>query len=370
MDSIFRRLRACNEGSGGLLAATVRGHQRHEVLQVWVMRVACSAAPNRITLRAMESGIWWCGRSGWHLRRGWYTTLAMLRVTAVPTPPLSIPERQAPDLPTFAELEHGRHICRWMDQQPQHTRTPSNAWYSGPAGPSGAGDVTVECCMACGSIGWCGTGMTAPGGCLRPGRSACSRSGMESPAPRANVSSRHPASVQPYWVAAGIDTWYLNRIDESGLPAHLRVTLDDLQALAKDEDDEVETPWEYRRRAAHNVPSRCKYESRWWCVVVLHPQELVANTADSQGAARRDRRLRPASAPSASGAAKAIRPVLYTSAWLHYVLLYPGKGSMTRESARSLARIRTTALSGNFLPTAAVRVRLPRLASGLFQCWW
>jgi hypothetical protein len=49
----------------------------------------------------------------------------------------------------------------------------------------------------------------------------------------------------PYSVAAGIDTWYLNRIDESGLPTTLHMALDDLQAQAKDEDDEVETPWEY-----------------------------------------------------------------------------------------------------------------------------
>jgi len=37
----------------------------------------------------------------------------------------------------------------------------------------------------------------------------------------------------------------LNRIDEAGLPPHLCIELDDLQDLAQDEDDEVETPWQY-----------------------------------------------------------------------------------------------------------------------------
>jgi len=65
---------------------------------------------------------------------------------------------------------------------------------------------------------------------------------MKAEGERQLVGTQAPA---PYSVAAGIDTWYLNRIDEGGLPPYLRIELDDLQTLAKDEDDEVMTPWEY-----------------------------------------------------------------------------------------------------------------------------
>ena len=44
----------------------------------------------------------------------------------------------------------------------------------------------------------------------------------------------------PYVVAAGIDTWHLNRIDYAGLPSTLRHDLDDLQTkglIALEHDD-------------------------------------------------------------------------------------------------------------------------------------
>ncbi len=46
-------------------------------------------------------------------------------------------------------------------------------------------------------------------------------------------------------VAAGIDTWYLNRIDPAGLPLALRHELDDLQQRAAEDEEEVDTRWVY-----------------------------------------------------------------------------------------------------------------------------
>jgi hypothetical protein len=49
----------------------------------------------------------------------------------------------------------------------------------------------------------------------------------------------------PFSVAAGIDTWYVNRLDAAGLKPELQMQLEDLQELARHNDDEVETPWRY-----------------------------------------------------------------------------------------------------------------------------
>ena len=54
-----------------------------------------------------------------------------------------------------------------------------------------------------------------------------------------------PTPSDPYVVAAGIDTWYLNRIDPAGLPSPLRHELDELQAKAAEDEEEVDTRWVY-----------------------------------------------------------------------------------------------------------------------------
>jgi hypothetical protein len=54
-----------------------------------------------------------------------------------------------------------------------------------------------------------------------------------------------PTPSDPYVVAAGIDTWYLNRIDHAGLPSVLLHELDELQAKAADGEEEVDTRWVY-----------------------------------------------------------------------------------------------------------------------------
>ncbi len=200
-------------------------------------------APTRITLRAMEERMLIVRRSkAWHLRRGWYTALTLLRVTAVPTPPLTIAERPAPHLPTFAELERWEKVCRWLDQQPQQrARLP----ILGVPGLPGLGDVSAEALLGMRSYrlvrhGNDCTWRLSP--TWKQRLLALWHGATKAEGERQPIVSDAPA---PYSVAAGIDTWYLNRIDEGGLPAHLRIELDDLQALAKDEDDEIETPWEY-----------------------------------------------------------------------------------------------------------------------------
>jgi hypothetical protein len=58
-------------------------------------------------------------------------------------------------------------------------------------------------------------------------------------------SSNAAGEPTPFSVAAGIDTWYLNRLDPAGLTPELRMQLEDLQELARRNDEEVETPWRY-----------------------------------------------------------------------------------------------------------------------------
>ncbi|HEV8193204.1 MAG TPA: hypothetical protein VGP82_17210, partial [Ktedonobacterales bacterium] len=199
--------------------------------------------PTRITLRALEERRLIVRRArAWHLRRGWYTTLTLLRVTAVPTPPLTVAERPAPNLPTFAELELWEKVCRWLDQQPkQRARLP----ILGVSGLPGSGDVSADMLrgMRMHRLVRHGNDCTWRLSPTWKQRLLALWHGVtKAEGERQPVVSDAPA---PYSVAAGIDTWYLNRIDEAGLPPHLRIALDDLQALAKDEDDEVETPWQY-----------------------------------------------------------------------------------------------------------------------------
>jgi hypothetical protein len=200
-------------------------------------------APTRITLRAMEERRLVVRRSrAWHPRRGWFATLTLLKLTAVPTPPLALAERPAPNLPTFAELEAWEHVCRWLDRQPgQRARLP----ILGVPGLPGTGDVSAETLRGMrghrlvrhGSDCTWRLSPTWKQRLLALWQGVTKAEGERQPTV--------PDTPTPYSVAAGIDTWYLNRIDEGGLPPHLRIQLDDLQALAKDEDDEVETPWQY-----------------------------------------------------------------------------------------------------------------------------
>jgi hypothetical protein len=197
-------------------------------------------APSRPTLQAMaDRGLIVRRRRAWHLKRKWYAWLQYLRQTAIPSPVLTIAARPAPGLPTYAELQMWEAVCRWLDGQPQcHAQLPMTDI-------PGVGEVSSETLIAMrrarlvrhrNDCFWALSprwkeillqlwhGMTKAEGERCPGSA--------------------PAPV-PQSVAAGIDTWYLNRLDPNGLTPELQMQLEDLQELARHNDEEVETPWRY-----------------------------------------------------------------------------------------------------------------------------
>jgi hypothetical protein len=197
-------------------------------------------APSKPTLLVMASR---ClivrRRQAWHLKRKWHAWLQYLRLTAVPTPTLTIAERPAPGLPTYAELQVWEAICRWLDGQPQcRARLPMTDVPE-------VGQISSETLVA-----------------MRKARLVRHRIDCAwalSPRWRAILlelwhgvtkaegerESGAGTDPIPSSVAAGIDTWYLNRLDPAGLTPELRMQLEDLQELARHNDEEVETPWRY-----------------------------------------------------------------------------------------------------------------------------
>jgi hypothetical protein len=197
-------------------------------------------APSKPTLQAMaERGLIARRQRAWHLKRKWYAWLQYLRQTAVPTPALAIAERPGPGLPTYAELQMWEAVCRWLDGQPQcRARLPM-------MDIPGVGEITSETLLA-----------------KRKARLVRHRSDCIwalSPRWKALLlalwhgvtkaegerSSDIVGEPPPISVAAGIDTWYLNRLDAEGLTPELRMQLEDLQEVARHNDEEVETPWRY-----------------------------------------------------------------------------------------------------------------------------
>jgi hypothetical protein len=100
-------------------------------------------APSRPTLHAMaECKLIVRRQRAWHLKRKWHAYLQYLRLTAVPTPALTVAERPAPGLPTYAELQVWEAICRWLDGQAQcRARLPMSAIPE-------VGDVSSETLLA------------------------------------------------------------------------------------------------------------------------------------------------------------------------------------------------------------------------------
>src|SRR5215469_4307891 len=192
--------------------------------------------PSRATLKELTRRKLLVRRSkAWHLKRHWSYELAGLRVKAVPTPRLMIVERPAPNLPSYAELEAWEKVCLWLDMQAKRrSRLPF----------VGLADLPTERLHAMRKYHL----VQHTRDCfwrLSPtwkDRLQALWQGVV-----AAVGERDP-DVGPFLgdqqsVAFGLDTWYLNRIDEEGLPPWLRTQLDDLQAQAKEQDDEIETPW-------------------------------------------------------------------------------------------------------------------------------
>jgi hypothetical protein len=197
-------------------------------------------APAKPTLQAMvERRLIVRRRRAWHLKRKWYTWLQYLRLTAVLTPPLNIAERPAPGLPSYAELLVWEAVCRWLDGQPQcRARLPM-------VDVPDVGEVSSETCLA-----------------MRKRKLVRHRSNCVwalSPRWKALLLQLWHGITKadgertlctfgepiPFSVAAGIDTWYLNRLDPGGLTPELRMQLEDLQEVARHNDEEVETAWRY-----------------------------------------------------------------------------------------------------------------------------
>jgi hypothetical protein len=197
-------------------------------------------APSTPTLQAMaDRGLIVRRRRAWRLKRKWHAWLQYLRLTAVPTPALTIAERPAPGLPTYAELQVWEAVCRLLDGQPEgRARLPMSDIPS-------VGEVSSETLLAMRKA--------------RLVRHRCDCAWALSPrwksillelwhgitkaeAERSPESNSEPI---PFSVAAGIDTWYLNRLDPEGLTPELKMQLEDLQELARHNDEEVETPWRY-----------------------------------------------------------------------------------------------------------------------------
>jgi hypothetical protein len=199
-------------------------------------------APAKPTLTAMaERGLIVRRQRAWHLKRKWHAWLQYLRLTAVPTPALTIAERPAPGLPTYAELQMWEAVCRWLDGQPQCcARLPM-------VDVPGVGAVSSEMLLAMRKTR------------LLRHRSDCSWASSHRwkiilielwhgvTKAQGEQSADADGKPAPFSAAAGIDTWYLNRLDPAGLTPVLRMQLEDLQELARHNDEEIETPWRYDR---------------------------------------------------------------------------------------------------------------------------
>jgi hypothetical protein len=196
--------------------------------------------PAKPTLTAMAvRGLIVRRKRAWRLKRKWYAWLQYLRQTAVSTSALTIAERPGPGLPTYAELQLWEAICRWLDGQPQcRARLPM-------VDVPGVGNVSSETLLA-----------------MRKGRLVRHRRDcLWALSPRwkalllalwhgvtkAEGEQASGAVDEPiaFSVAAGIDTWYLNRLDAEGLTPEVKMQLEDLQELARHNDEEVESPWRY-----------------------------------------------------------------------------------------------------------------------------
>ncbi len=235
-------------------------------------------APQAHTLRQLvERHILVRRGRAWHLRRHWYGRLTALRARAVDTPPLTLAERPAPDLPTYAELEAWEAVCRWLDLQPkQRALLAFLNLTDGPAAPAPAAikgaDTSGEAAGAHPQqvpalddeqrrqLLMEQAGQLRSMRRYRLVRHLATREWALSPKWRDQLQALwqgvnralreyYPpqlAPAAPRSLCAGLDTWGLNwLVEEQALPARLRRDLDDLQQQAQREEREVETPWIY-----------------------------------------------------------------------------------------------------------------------------
>ncbi len=241
--------------------------------------------PSQTTLKALqERGLVARRDRAWKLRRRWYERLTALKARAVNTPPLTLADRPAPNLPTYAELEAWEAVCRWLDTQPgRRARLPfvglapllaqvqagemASREETAPAGPFAADQLLLDALrhmqrayeVAEQAVGE----HTALLKEMRRYRLVRHTNGCEwvlSPRWRQTLRDLHagivrvlreyapppPPSAPARSLCAGLDTWALNWVvEEKALPARLRRELDDFQELARTREGEVETAWVY-----------------------------------------------------------------------------------------------------------------------------
>src|SRR5262249_48893169 len=148
--------------------------------------------------------------------------LSSLRQRAVPTPRQTLTARPRPDFPSYLELEAIEGICRWLDAQPRRrARLPFMGLVEARVGLRSETPAPLlhlmqkhrlvrhtSTCDWVLSPTWKERLLALWQGVKREVRE------LASPVPS--------SSAEPYVVAAGLDTWYLNRFDPAGLPTALR----------------------------------------------------------------------------------------------------------------------------------------------------
>ncbi len=245
-------------------------------------------APTRSTLAALtERGIIVRRKRAWHLKRDWYTRLSSLRQRAVPTPRVTLAERPRPDLPSYLELEGTERICRWLDAQPKRrARLP----FVGLVEQRDAETEVPTALLLVMRKYHLARHTSTCEWALSPtwkARLLALWKGVEQEL-RERVSLQ-PSPSDPFVVAAGIDTWYLNRIDPEGLPLSLRHELDDLQAKASEDEEEIDTRWVYDGVSLRMYRAGGEHRPGRRGLLVLHPAQQVPHPAHPQVTARRDR---------------------------------------------------------------------------------
>jgi len=244
--------------------------------------------PSQTTLKALqERGLVARRDRAWKLRRRWYERLSALKVLAVNTPPLTLADRPAPNLPTYAEMDAWEAVCRWLDAQlGRRARLPfvglepllgqargtaleiTRGEETAPAGPFAADQLLLGALLQVQRAHEVAAHAVGEHAALLKGmrryrlvRHTADCAWALSPRWRERLRDLHagieqalreyapslsPPSAPARSLCAGLDTWALNWVvEEKALPARLRRELDDYQESARAREGEVETAWVY-----------------------------------------------------------------------------------------------------------------------------